>query len=211
MIDNCVYNLTDIITKQKFEKFNNTKEYLYGQYLNAVHTFGIKNPIHFLSIVLHESQGFHYTHENLFYSAKQLLRVFPDQFRKYNDALFYEFHPKRIANKVYASRLGNGDEASGDGWKYRGRGYIQITGKDNYKELLKWINPAEKLTLNELIKRIDDGHIKHFELSGMWWELSKCNDTKLKLKDIAKIIHGPEKDYLNKVQRIYEALFSHAE
>lgn len=72
--------------------------------------------------------------ENLNYSAQGLLKTFPKYFNS-KEALLYERNPKKIANRVYANRMGNGDELSGDGWKYRGRGFIQLTGKNNYSKL----------------------------------------------------------------------------
>jgi putative chitinase len=86
---------------------------------------------HFLAQCGHESGNFKLTQENLNYSGKGLLATFP----KYFDAataLAYERKPEKIANVVYANRMGNGDKASGDGYKFRGRGYIQLTGHDNY-------------------------------------------------------------------------------
>lgn len=80
----------------------------------------------------HESQGFTKTQENLNYSEDRLLQVFPKYFNKEN-ANDYARKPEAIANKVYGNRMGNGDEDSGDGYKYRGRGYLQLTGKDNYR------------------------------------------------------------------------------
>lgn len=71
--------------------------------------------------------------ENLNYSASGLLATFPSYFRTYSEVQAYAYKPVAIANKVYANRIGNGNEMSGDGWKYRGRGYIQLTGKQNYK------------------------------------------------------------------------------
>jgi len=85
----------------------------------------------FLSQCAHESGGFKFTVENLNYSVDSLLRVFPKYFNA-PMATEYARQPERIANRVYANRMGNGDESSGDGWKYRGRGLIQLTGKDNY-------------------------------------------------------------------------------
>ena len=85
----------------------------------------------FLSQCGHESGGFRYTVENFNYSAARLLMVFPHYFNA-DSAKNYEYKPEKIANRVYANRMGNEDEASGDGWKYRGRGLIQLTGKDSY-------------------------------------------------------------------------------
>ena len=86
----------------------------------------------FLSQVAHESGGFKFVVENLNYSAQALRTVFGKYFTDDSQANAYARQPERIANKVYANRMGNGDEASGDGFKYRGRGLIQLTGKDNY-------------------------------------------------------------------------------
>jgi len=86
----------------------------------------------FLAQVAHESALFYTVVENLNYSAQALLATFPRHFNEM-DAEHYAHNQVMIANKVYASRMGNGDEASGDGWKYRGRGLIQITGRNNYK------------------------------------------------------------------------------
>lgn len=98
--------------------------------------FGITTPLrlaHFLSQCGHESGGFKATQENLNYSAKGLCGIFRKYFPSVTIALQYERKPEKIANRVYANRMGNGNEASGEGWKYRGRGYIQLTGKENYK------------------------------------------------------------------------------
>jgi len=98
--------------------------------------FGITTPLrlaHFLSQCGHESGGFKATQENLNYGAKGLLSIFSKYFKTIAQATAYERKPEKIANLVYANRMGNGSEASGEGWKYRGRGYIQLTGKENYK------------------------------------------------------------------------------
>jgi putative chitinase len=96
--------------------------------------FNITNTLrlaHFLAQCGHESGGFRATQENLNYSAKGLKGIFPKYFPG-NTADAYARNPQKIANKVYSSRMSNGNEASGDGWKFRGRGYIQLTGRGNY-------------------------------------------------------------------------------
>ena len=96
--------------------------------------FGITNTLrlaHFLSQCGHESGGFKAVRENLNYSAKGLVGIFKKYFSP-TLAIAYERQPEKIANRVYAGRMGNGDEHSGDGYKFRGRGYIQLTGKENY-------------------------------------------------------------------------------
>jgi len=86
----------------------------------------------FLAQCAHESGGFVFLKENLNYKAASLRKVFPKYFPDDATAAAYANKPERIANRVYANRMGNGDEASGDGWRYCGRGLIQLTGKDNY-------------------------------------------------------------------------------
>lgn len=86
----------------------------------------------FLAQLAHESGGFRFVEENLNYSVEALQRVFKKYFPTDELALMYARQPEKIANRVYANRMGNGEESSGDGWKYRGRGLIQLTGKDNY-------------------------------------------------------------------------------
>lgn len=98
--------------------------------------FGITTTLrlaHFLAQCGHESGGFKAVSENLNYGAKGLLNIFKKYFKTIAQATAYERKPEKIANLVYANRMGNGPESSGDGWKYRGRGYIQLTGKENYK------------------------------------------------------------------------------
>ncbi len=97
--------------------------------------FGINTPLrlaHFLAQCGHESAGFKATQENLNYGAKGLMSIFKKYFPTEAEALRYERKPEMIANRVYASRMSNGNEASGDGWRFRGRGYIQLTGRANY-------------------------------------------------------------------------------
>lgn len=96
--------------------------------------FEINTPLrlaHFLAQTGHESGGFKVVTENLNYGAKGLTTIFKKYFTP-ESAKEYERKPERIANIVYANRMGNGPQVSGEGWKFRGRGYIQLTGKNNY-------------------------------------------------------------------------------
>jgi putative chitinase len=104
--------------------------------------FGITSVLrlaHFLSQCGHESGGFRTVNENLNYSADGLKSIFGKYFPgNLNES--YARQPEKIANRVYSSRMGNGDEKSGEGWKYRGRGYIQLTGKSNYTAFDKTVD-----------------------------------------------------------------------
>ena len=98
--------------------------------------FELNTPLrlaHFLAQAGHESGGFKAVNENLNYGAKGLLGIFKKYFPTPEKAALYERKPEKIANLVYGGRMGNGPEATGEGYKFRGRGYIQLTGKDNYK------------------------------------------------------------------------------
>jgi predicted chitinase len=98
---------------------------------------------HFFSQVLHESGHMRFDMENLNYSARALRAVFGRYFQSDSEAEAYARKPEMIANRVYANRMGNGSEDTGDGWRYRGRGLIQLTGKNNYRDFAAWIgNPA---------------------------------------------------------------------
>jgi putative chitinase len=106
---------------------------------------------HFFAQCAHESGNWKATSENLNYSAKGLRGIF----RKYfpTDALAnaYARQPQKIANRVYANRMGNGPESSGDGWKFRGRGFLQLTGHDNYKALSQYINRPDIMDNPDLV------------------------------------------------------------
>ena len=102
--------------------------------LEACNQFSINTPKRqaaFLAQTGHESGMFRTVVENLNYSAKGLIATWPSRFTK-EQAEAMERKPEKIANHVYANRMGNGDESSGDGWRYKGRGFIQVTGKNNY-------------------------------------------------------------------------------
>jgi putative chitinase len=98
---------------------------------------------HFLAQTNYESGYMNYIEEKFTYSAKRLLKVFPKYFKTIDEANEYAYKPEKIANKVYANRMGNGDEQSGDGYKYRGRGLIQLTGKNNYIKFSRWYNDSK--------------------------------------------------------------------
>jgi len=87
----------------------------------------------FLAQIAHESDEFHHLVENLSYSAPRLMQVWPRRFPTLASARRYERSPARLANVVYGNRLGNRPPSSGDGWRYRGRGLIQLTGRGNYR------------------------------------------------------------------------------
>jgi putative chitinase len=104
--------------------------------------FGITTPLrlaHFLAQCGHESAGFKAVQENLNYSAKGLMGIFKKYFPTQTLAEQYQRNPQKIASKVYGGRMGNGPESTGEGFKFRGRGFIQLTGKQNYTNFAKFI------------------------------------------------------------------------
>ena len=127
--------------------------------------FGINTPLrlaHFLAQCGHESGGFRATQENLNYSAQGLNGIFKKYFPTAAAAAAYARQPAKIASKVYANRMGNGSEASGEGYKFRGRGYIQLTGKENYTAFGKSIN-------EDIISNPDIVASKYALLSAAWF------------------------------------------
>lgn len=134
--------------------------------------FQINTPLrlaHFLAQCGHESAGFKATSENLNYSAKGLMGIFKKYFPTEALANAYQRNPQKIANKVYANRMANGDEASGDGYKFRGRGYIQLTGRDNYTQFGKAIG-------EDIVSNPDVVSGKYALLSAAWfWSKNGLN------------------------------------
>jgi putative chitinase len=127
--------------------------------------FGINTPLrlaHFLAQCGHESGGFRATQENLNYSAKGLAGIFRKYFPTEAAAAPYARQPQKIASKVYGNRMGNGNEASGEGYKFRGRGYIQLTGKENYTAFGKSIG-------EDIISNPDVVASKYALLSAAWF------------------------------------------
>ena len=122
---------------------------------------------HFLAQCGHESGGFKVVNENLNYGAKGLLTIFKKYFPTEEKAKLYERKPEKIANLVYGGRMGNGAEATGEGYKFRGRGYIQLTGKDNYTAFGKAIN--EDIAANP-----DLVATKYPLLSAAWFFSKNC-------------------------------------
>ena len=106
---------------------------------------------HFFAQILHESGCMRFDTENLNYSSDALRRVFGRYFRTKEEADAYARKPEKIANRVYANRNGNGGEETGEGWKYRGRGLIQLTGKDNYRAFADWIGDPRILDEPDLV------------------------------------------------------------
>lgn len=156
----------------------NTKSTVLSRYVEPLNVVGnhfklFDNPKRmaaFLAQIAHESGGFNFVKENLNYSAQALRRTWPRRFTTLAIAQQYARNPEKIANKVYANRMGNGPESSGDGYKFRGRGLIQLTGKDNYSRFARSIGK----TLDETIAYLEtaEGAVA----SAAWyWDVNKLN------------------------------------
>lgn len=124
----------------------------------------------FLAQVGHESAQLNRIEENLNYSAQALRKVFPKYFRTPQEASSYAHHPERIANRVYAGRMGNGSEESGDGWKFRGRGLIQITGRDNYVSMSALMGKDLTVWPDALLMPLDA-----CRSAALWWKAKGLN------------------------------------
>lgn len=187
-------DIKSILTPDKFKQmFGNVSTY--ESTIEACERYSINTPLriaHFLAQAGHESASLTQFTENLNYSADALLRVFPKYFTP-TTANLYARNQQKIASRVYANRLGNGNEASGDGWRYRGRGAIQVTGKANYQSL-------SKSTGFDFVSNPDLlGSPDHALLSAGWyWDQHKLNSysdaNKLDtISDIVNIGHATDK------------------
>jgi putative chitinase len=126
----------------------------------------------FLAQAMHESQDLNRLVENLHYTTvEQLRRVWPTRFATLADAALVVRNPERLANTVYSNRLGNGDFASGDGWRYRGRGIFQLTGRANYMAAGEALNRPYKYQ-PDLVAEVPDA-----VLTAAWyWAVTGCNE-----------------------------------
>ena len=164
---------------------------------------------HFFAQTAHETGGFKAFSENLNYSADGLNKIFPKYFKNAGrDAVPFARNPEKIANIVYASRMGNGDEASGDGWKFRGRGALQLTGKANYEAFAKYLGNNEVLENPDLVatKYAFESAMFFFERNKLWAICDKgINDAAILelTKRINGGTHGLE-DRNSKTKKYYE-------
>ena len=144
---------------------------------------------HFFAQILHESGCMRFDMENLNYSSDALRQVFGKYFPTKEGADVYARQPERIANKVYANRMGNGGEASGDGWRFRGRGLIQLTGRSNYQAFADWVGDQKVMEDPDLVSSEYAVHSAVF-----FWDRNALN--KLADKDdvvgLTKRVNGGE-------------------
>jgi putative chitinase len=140
----------------------------------------------FLAQIGHESGQLRNLVENLNYSADALVRVWPTRFTA-RTASGYARQPEKIANKVYGGRMGNGPEASGDGWRYRGRGLLQVTGRNNYREAGVGLGlPLEQEP--ELLEQLEQAA----QSAAWWWAKRGLNEMAdaARIRDIASVINS---------------------
>jgi putative chitinase len=146
---------------------------------------------HFFGQTSHETGGFKAFSENLNYSAKGLMGIFKKYFPNEALAKQYERNPEKIANRVYANRMGNGDEASGDGWKYRGRGALQLTGRTNYETFAAYCNRPDVMGNPDLVatELAFESAMFFFERNKLW---SICDQgvTDAAILSVSKKVNG---------------------
>ena len=168
---------------------DNVEKY-YDALVSAMEEFEIDTPgriAAFLAQAAHESGNFRAVHENLNYKAEGLTKIFHKYFPDMDTANEYARQPEKIANRVYSSRMGNGDEASGDGWRYCGRGLIQLTGKDNYSAC----GTELEVDLHENPEYLETPEGAARSAAWFWWsrDLNVLADEK-DIKAITKKING---------------------
>lgn len=170
---------------------------------HVIERFTINNPLrlsHFLAQTAHESGNFAYKVESLSYSKEGLLKTFPKYFTE-TTAIQYQRKSEMIANRVYANRMGNGDERSGDGWKFRGRGYIQLTGENTYKEFQNVIS-------DNILENPNLVSEKYPLFSAGWfWDKNKINEKADKgyestnVLEITRIVNGGNNGFADRLEK----------
>jgi putative chitinase len=159
---------------------------------------------HFFAQTSHETGGYALFSENLNYSAKGLQNTFGKYFPG-NLEESYARNPEKIANHVYANRMGNGNEASGDGWKYRGRGALQLTGKSNYEAFSNYLKKREILTNPDLVATTYafESAMYFFDKNKLWSICDKgINDTAI--TELTHRINGGENGLDDRKAKTYK-------
>lgn len=144
----------------------------------------IKNKYHFLSQVAYESSYFNRSIESMMYSTNRLLEVFPKYFKTPDQAKHFSYKQDKIANKVYGGRMGN--DKKGDGWRFIGRGFIQVTGRYNYESMKEFINFDK--SMSHFIKYIETER-GAMQVSCAWWEKNKVDDLD-SVQDVTHRVNG---------------------
>lgn len=186
-------------------------EKVFKEITMVIEKFQVNTPLrlsHFLAQCAHESLNFSATVESLNYSTDGLKKIFGKYFVTKNPA-DYARNPEKIGSLVYANRMGNGDEASKDGFKFRGRGYIQLTGKNNYTAFGNSIN-VDLTVMPELVAS------KYPLLSAAWFfqknginAISDKGDSVAVITEVTKKVNGGTiglDDRINKFEMFYKAL-----
>lgn len=156
---------------------------------------------HWMAQMCHESMGFTALHENLNYSQARLRQIFPKYF-SVAQAKAYARKPQAIANRAYANRLGNGSEASGDGWRYRGRGLTHLTGKANYREAGRYLGI-------DLVKEPDlaaDPEIA-VRIAIWFWESRGCGNQAIRdnVRGVTRLINGGQNGIAQRIKLTIKA------
>lgn len=144
---------------------------------------GARSRAHFVAQVLHESGGLRWLEENLSYSAERLTAVWPKRFPNADRARPYARNPEKLANYVYAGRMGNSEP--GDGWKYRGRGLIQITGRSNY-ELVQELTGMPVVEAPDMLAEPEPALMSALA----WWGESVPDAERLSVAQVTRRVNG---------------------
>jgi len=202
---------------------DNVRLALTPDFLSKAGIDGPRRLSNFLGQAATESGNFKLMSEDLHYKLPALFSTDPEKpalWRKYftsiEDATPYVRKPEKIANRVYANRNGNGDEASGDGWKYRGRGYIQLTGKSNYQAFHNWLNKNNPVPVDIMGNPDLVATAPYNLLSGAWfftankiWALCDKGVDRISVTGVTRKINAGLlglKERAEHTQRIYNAL-----
>lgn len=201
-----------MITLERLQQFSPASLQYFTGLVQVVDYACLDTPLrlqHFMSQIAHESGGFKFAREGMNYSWEALRRTFPKYFPNDNIARQYARQPEKIGNRVYANRMGNGDEASGDGYKFSGKGLIQLTGKDNVRAYSKDRYGDERLLLDpSALTRSPDAVLS----AGWFWKKNKINELAGNddLEGVTRRINGglngldDRREWLTKAKRIFK-------
>lgn len=169
--------------------------------------FGITNVLrlaHFLAQCGHESGSFTAVEENLNYSAEALQMSWPRQFPDPAVAQAYARQPQKIGSRAYASRMGNGDEATGDGYTYRGRGYIQTTGKANYSAFGQFIGEDTVANPELVASKYPLSSAAFFFKSSNLWHVCDEGATDAAVTNVTRVVNGGTNGLADRIARFHK-------